>query len=137
MADYSERQQQQLKEDNKGVFFKPHNDPRVTRVGHFLRKYSIDELPQLINVLRGEMSLVGPRPILDIELQRLSKWMFMRRFSMKPGLTCIWQVNGRSNTSDWKRIRQDLDYVDHWSLWLDLKLLIKTVKVVLKADGAV
>jgi len=137
MVNGSEREEKKLGENHKGVFFKPHADARVTRLGQFLRKYSIDELPQLFNVLRGEMSLVGPRPILDIELQRMNQWMSLRRFSMKPGLTCIWQVSGRSNTSDGDRIRQDLHYVNNWSLWLDLKLLIKTVDVVIKAKGAV
>ncbi len=133
----SEKREQQLSRQEKSFFFKLHDDPRVTRVGRFLRKYSIDELPQLFNVLRGEMSLVGPRPILGFELQRFEEWTFLRRFSMKPGITCIWQVSGRSNSSDWDRIRYDLKYVNSWSLWLDFKLLIKTIEVVLKAKGAV
>jgi len=133
----SERKEQQLNRKHKGVFFKPQADPRVTRVGRFLRKYSIDELPQLFNVLRGEMSLVGPRPILEFELQRFGEWTFLQRFSMKPGLTCIWQISGRSNTSDWDRIRFDLNYINSWSLWLDFKILLKTVNVVLSTKGAV
>jgi exopolysaccharide biosynthesis polyprenyl glycosylphosphotransferase len=137
MAVGSEEKEQRLSKKDRNLFFKPNDDPRVTGIGRFLRKYSIDELPQLFNVLRGEMSLVGPRPILDLELQRFEEWTFMRRFSMKPGLTCIWQVSGRSNTSDWARIRYDLNYVDSWSLWLDIKLLLKTVEVVLKAKGAI
>lgn len=137
MAVGSEEKEQRLSKKERNLFFKPNDDPRVTRIGRFLRKYSIDELPQLFNVLRGEMSLVGPRPILDLELQRFEEWTFMRRFSMKPGLTCIWQVSGRSNTSDWTRIRHDLNYVDSWSLWLDFKLLVKTIEVVLRAKGAV
>ncbi len=137
MTEFSEKEERRLSEDHQSVFFKLHNNPRVTRVGHFLRKYSIDELPQLFNVLRGEMSLVGPRPIRDFELRRFSEWSCLRRFSMKPGLTCIWQVSGRSNASDHDRMRHDLDYIDSWSLALDFKLLIKTIKVVLKAEGAV
>ncbi len=133
----SENKERTLGSRAGGLFFKPHGDSRVTRLGRFLRKYSIDELPQLFNVLKGEMSLVGPRPILSLELQRFEEWTFLRRFSMKPGLTCIWQVSGRSNTGDWDRIRYDLNYVNSWSLWLDLKLLLKTVDVVLRAKGAV
>lgn len=123
------------KEDSP--FFKVKDDPRVTCVGGFLRKYSIDELPQLINVLKGDMSLVGPRPIHDFELQKFSEWKQLRRFSMKPGLTCIWQVSGRSKTSDADRMRYDLEYINNWSLLLDVKLLFKTIPVVLKGDGAV
>ena len=133
----SELAEKQLHQNRGGVFFKLHNDPRVTNVGRYLRKYSIDELPQLINVLRREMALVGPRPIMDSELQRFGEWIYLRRFRMRPGLTCIWQVSGRSNTSDWDRMRQDMKYVDSWSLWLDTKILIKTVGVVVKTTGAV
>lgn len=120
-----------------GPFFKIQNDPRVTSVGRFLRKYSIDELPQLVNVLKGDMSLVGPRPIFDFEFEGFNEWRHLRRFSMKPGLTCIWQVSGRSNTSDVDRMRYDLEYVDNWSFLLDVKIFLKTIPVVLKGDGAV
>jgi len=135
----AERQEAALREMNKGngPFFKAKNDLRITPVGRFLRKYSIDELPQLINVLKGDMSLVGPRPITDFELQRFSEWKQLRRFNMRPGLTCIWQVSGRSKTSDADRMRYDLEYVNNWSFLLDVKLLFKTIPVVLKGDGAV
>ena len=119
-----------------GPFFKVRNDPRVFPVGSFLRKYSIDELPQLINVLKGDMSLVGPRPLFDFEVAGFDQWKALRRFSMRPGLTCIWQVSGRSNASSEARMQYDLEYVNRWSLWLDFKLLLKTVPIVLKGEGA-
>ncbi len=119
-----------------GPFFKVRNDPRVLPIGRFLRRYSIDELPQLINVLKGDMSLVGPRPLFDFEVQAFDQWKALRRFSMKPGLTCIWQVSGRSITSSEARMQYDLEYVSRWSLWLDLKLLLKTVPIVLRGEGA-
>ena len=136
MVPDAEKQEAQLRGDG-GVFFKPRNDSRVTPVGRFLRKYSVDELPQFINVLKGEMSLVGPRPILWHELERFGGPQQMRRFDMKPGLTCIWQVSGRSNTTDEARMRYDLQYVEEWSLATDFKLLLKTVPVVFKGEGAV
>lgn len=126
-----------LQHAREGVFFKVQNDPRITPVGKVLRKYSIDELPQLINVLKGDMSLVGPRPLFHFELQRFERWKPLRRFSMKPGLTGIWQVSGRSKTSDGDRMRYDVEYVERWSLLLDLQLLLKTIPAVLNGDGAV
>lgn len=125
-----------LAEEVEGTFFKLEDDPRVTRVGRWLRRSSIDELPQLLNVLRGEMSLVGPRPLLLRDFQRYPKHAQMRRFSRRPGLTGLWQVSGRSETSDRERIRLDLEYVDHWSLWLDVKILLRTVPAVLSGRGA-
>jgi len=120
----------------EGTFFKLEDDPRVTRLGRWLRRSSIDELPQLLNVLRGDMSLVGPRPLLLRDFRRYPKHAQMRRFSRRPGLTGLWQVSGRSETSDRERIRLDLEYVDHWSLRLDLKILSRTVPAVLSGRGA-
>jgi len=136
MREGAEKQEESLRGEG-GLFFKPRNDPRVTGVGRFLRKYSLDELPQFINVLTGEMSLVGPRPILWHELDRFGGPEQMRRFDMRPGLTCIWQVSGRSNTTDEARMTYDLQYVDEWSLMSDFKLLLRTVPVVLRGEGAV
>jgi exopolysaccharide biosynthesis polyprenyl glycosylphosphotransferase len=120
-----------------GPVFKVTNDPRVTRIGKFLRKYSLDELPQLYNVLRGDMSLVGPRPLPVDEVKRFYDLAHRRRLSVKPGLTCLWQISGRNNLSDFKEwVRLDLDYIDNWSLWLDLDILLRTVPVVLAGTGA-
>ena len=121
---------------NSGPVFKIFKDPRVTRVGAFLRKTSIDELPQLINVLKGEMSLVGPRPLNMRDVGRFSEAWLMRRFSVKPGLTCLWQISGRSNVSFDRWIALDLHYIDHWSLQLDFKILAMTLPVVIKGTGA-
>jgi exopolysaccharide biosynthesis polyprenyl glycosylphosphotransferase len=120
-----------------GPVFKLSNDPRVTSVGRFLRKWSIDEFPQLFNVLRGEMSLVGPRPLPVDEVERFDDPAHRRRLSVKPGLTCLWQVCGRNNVCDFKEwVRLDLEYIDNWSLWLDVKILCRTVPVVLVGTGA-
>jgi exopolysaccharide biosynthesis polyprenyl glycosylphosphotransferase len=133
----AERQIQALSHSNdvSGPVFKMKRDPRVTPVGRFLRKSSLDELPQLWNVLRGEMSLVGPRPPIPSEVARYERWQ-LRRLSMKPGLTCIWQVSGRSEVDFERWMRQDLEYIDNWSLSLDLKLLVRTVPAVLSGSGA-
>lgn len=117
-----------------GPVFKIKRDPRVTRVGRFIRKMSIDELPQLINVLKGEMSIVGPRPPLQEEVDKYDHWQ-RRRLSMKPGLTCLWQVNGRNKVGFKKWIELDLQYIDNWSLKLDLKILFKTIPVVIRGTG--
>ena len=120
-----------------GPVFKLTNDPRVTPLGRFLRKYSLDELPQLFNVLRGEMSLVGPRPLPVDEVKRFDNLAHRRRLSVKPGLTCLWQVSGRNKISDFKEwVRLDLEYIDNWSLWLDLKILILTIPAVFRGTGA-
>ena len=119
-----------------GPVFKMKNDPRVTPLGRFLRKTSLDELPQLLNVLLGDLSLVGPRPLPQRDYDRFDEYWFNRRFSVKPGITCIWQVSGRSNTSFDYWIRQDLEYIDHWSLALDVKILLRTIPAVLRGTGA-
>jgi len=121
---------------NSGPVFKIFKDPRVTKIGAVLRRTSIDELPQLINVLKGEMSLVGPRPLNMRDVGRFSEAWLMRRFSVKPGLTCLWQISGRSNVSFDRWIELDLQYIDHWSLQMDLKILAMTVPVVLRGTGA-
>jgi exopolysaccharide biosynthesis polyprenyl glycosylphosphotransferase len=118
-----------------GPAFKMKNDPRVTPLGRFLRKTSIDELPQLINVLRGEMSLVGPRPPIPSEVDQY-EWMYRKRLSIKPGITCLWQVNGRSSTTFKQWMEYDKEYVENWSLWLDLKILLKTIPAVIFPKGA-
>jgi len=119
----------------KGPVFKMKNDPRVTRAGRFLRKTSLDELPQLFNVLQGNMSFVGPRPLPIEEVEKLKGWQ-RRRLSMKPGITGLWQVSGRNHIDfhDW--VKLDLEYIDNWSLWLDLKILLKTIPAVLSGKGA-
>jgi exopolysaccharide biosynthesis polyprenyl glycosylphosphotransferase len=116
--------------------YKMKDDPRVTRVGRIIRKLSIDELPQLFNVLRGEMSLVGPRPPLPYEVERYEPWHLRRILEVKPGMTGLWQVDGRSKTSFDDMVRLDLRYVLSWSLWLDLKILAKTVRAVIRPNGA-
>lgn len=139
MVTDAEQQQQELAAFNEmgGPVFKITNDPRVTPLGRWLRKYSVDELPQLWNVLRGEMSLVGPRPLPVDEVRRFHDLAHRRRLSVKPGLTCLWQISGRNEVKDFKDwVRLDLEYIDNWSLWLDVKILLRTVPVVLLGTGA-
>lgn len=120
-----------------GPVFKITDDPRVTRIGKWLRKWSLDELPQLFNVVRGEMSLVGPRPLPVDEVKRFSDLAHRRRLSVKPGLTCLWQIQGRNQISDFKEwVRLDLEYIDNWSFWLDLRILLQTLPAVLRGTGA-
>jgi len=118
-----------------GPVFKIKHDPRLTQVGRIIRKLSIDELPQLINVLKGDMSIVGPRPPLPIEVEMYQLWQ-RRRLSLKPGITCVWQVSGRNTVNFDRWMEMDLDYIDNWSLWLDIKILIKTFFVVVTGYGA-
>jgi exopolysaccharide biosynthesis polyprenyl glycosylphosphotransferase len=112
------------------------NDPRVTRIGRFLRKSSLDELPQLINVLKGEMSLVGPRPPIPYETEDYKLWHQRRIQQVKPGITGLWQVEGRSRTTFDDMVRLDLHYIEHQSFWLDFKILLKTPLAVLAGSGA-
>ena len=120
----------------QGAAFKIHDDPRITRVGRWLRRLSIDELPQLWNVLIGDMSLVGPRPLPDRDVDGFDRRWLNRRFSVKPGLTCIWQANGRHNIAFEEWMELDLQYVDQWSLGLDFDIMLKTVPAVLRGTGA-
>jgi exopolysaccharide biosynthesis polyprenyl glycosylphosphotransferase len=119
-----------------GPAFKLRRDPRVTGIGRILRRFSLDELPQFWNVLRGEMSMVGPRPPIPEEVAQYKPWQ-RRRLAMKPGLTCLWQISGRSDTRDFNEWMQlDLEYIDSWSPTLDVKILLKTIPVVLSGKGA-
>jgi len=133
----AENEVEKLRDMNEvdGPVFKIRNDPRITPVGRILRRWSIDELPQLYNVLRGDMSLVGPRPPIPSEVAQYDRWQ-RRRLSMKPGITCLWQVMGRSQLSFDTWMKLDLQYIDNWSLLLDFKILLKTVVVVLTGYGA-
>jgi len=122
--------------ETQNAVYKITEDPRVTRVGKLLRKTSFDELPQLFNVLKGEMSLVGPRPPIPYELESYEVWHRRRLSEMKPGITGLWQVNGRSKTSFDDMVRLDLKYAQMWSLWLDIKILLQTARAVLSGEGA-
>ncbi len=119
-----------------GPVFKIKNDPRVTPLGRFLRKYSLNELPQLWSVLTGDMSLVGPRPAFRHELEGYEFW-HKRKLSIRPGITCLWQIRGRNKISDFDDwVKMDLEYIDKWSLWLDFKILLRTVWVVIAGTGS-
>jgi lipopolysaccharide/colanic/teichoic acid biosynthesis glycosyltransferase len=121
--------------EGAGPLFKMKKDPRVTRVGEVLRMTSLDELPQLINVVRGEMSLIGPRPALPSEIETYDLWT-RRRLSVKPGMTGLWQVSGRSNLPWDEAVRLDLDYVDNWTHGSDFSIVARTVRAVVRRDGA-
>ena len=139
--DARERLERLLREDKQAkkeweTNFKLRNDPRITRIGKFLRKTSLDELPQIFNVLKGDMSLAGPRPVIREEIEKYYGDFAQYYYMVKPGITGLWQVSGRSDTDYDKRVRLDTWYVLNWSLWLDLVILIKTVEAVLKGKGA-
>ena len=139
MVTDAEMQHEELQKFNQmsGPVFKMDKDPRITRIGHWLRRTSMDELPQLWNVFRGEMSLVGPRPLPIYEVEKFETPAQRRRLSMKPGLTCLWQVSGRNEVKSFEQwVKMDLEYIDTWSLWLDFGILIRTVPVVLSGAGA-
>jgi exopolysaccharide biosynthesis polyprenyl glycosylphosphotransferase len=137
MVENAEKMQEELADRNEmdGPVFKIRNDPRVTRIGRFLRKSSMDELPQFINVLKGEMSLVGPRPPIPEEVSRYERWQ-RRRLSMKPGITCFWQISGRNQVKFEEWMEMDLKYIDNWSLKLDFIILFKTIPVIFSGRGA-
>ena len=131
MVTNADELKQQLVNHNEmtGPVFKIKEDPRITPVGRFLRKYSLDELPQLWSVLKGEMSFVGPRPPLQSEFERFTDWQ-KQKLAVKPGMTSLWQVSGKpSDFDEW--VKLDLEYINHWSLWLDFKILVKTFLVVI------
>ena len=133
----AEELKDKLKNNNEmsGPMFKMKNDPRVTKIGRFIRKTSIDELPQLINVLKGEMSLVGPRPSLPSEVKQFKPWM-LKRLEVKPGLTCYWQIMGRNNIDFEEWMKLDIKYVEKRSVLLDIKLIYKTFFVLFGDENA-
>jgi lipopolysaccharide/colanic/teichoic acid biosynthesis glycosyltransferase len=137
MVDGADRSQKDLLalNEQRGPVFKIRNDPRVTAVGRFIRKHSIDELPQILNVLRGDMSLVGPRPPVPDEVAQYEPWQW-RRLSMRPGLTCFWQVSGRSNIDFSGQVKLDVRYIETAGFWVDIKILARTVSAVMAGDGA-
>ena len=139
MSSDAEMRQAELEHLNEvqGAAFKIKNDPRITPLGRILRRTSIDELPQLFNVLKGEMSLVGPRPLPIRDYEGFDKDWHRRRFSVRPGITCLWQVGGRSNISFDRWMELDMEYIDNWSLWLDFKILLMTISAVVREKGAV
>ena len=119
-----------------GPVFKMRHDPRVTGIGRVLRRFSLDELPQLWSVLKGDMSLVGPRPPLQTEWEKFEPWQ-RRKLAVKPGITCLWQVSGRSDIRDFSEwVRLDIEYIEHWTTWLDLKILLATGAAVVRSKGA-
>src|SRR6202011_4558460 len=139
MSDDAEMRRAELEPFNQmnGPVFKVHDDPRITPFGRWLRRSSIDELPQLVNVLMGDMSLVGPRPLPVYEVEKFENTAQRRRLSVKPGLTCLWQISGRNQVKDFRDwVKLDLDYIDRWSLALDFKILLRTIPAVVMGLGA-
>jgi exopolysaccharide biosynthesis polyprenyl glycosylphosphotransferase len=139
MVEGSDQLQAQLEHLNEaqGPVFKIANDPRITRVGRILRRTSLDEIPQLLQVIRGDMSLVGPRPLPLRDVNLFDQSIQRRRFSVRPGLTCLWQISGRSNLDFSKWLELDLLYIENWSLFFDLKILLRTIPAVFRRTGAV
>jgi exopolysaccharide biosynthesis polyprenyl glycosylphosphotransferase len=133
----AEQMLEALRQHNQtgGITFKMANDPRRTRVGKIIRRTSLDELPQFFNILFGEMSFVGPRPPIVKEVEKYENWHY-RRLEVTPGLSGLWQVSGRSNLSYEEMVKLDIYYAEHWSLWLDIKIIAKTLPAVLRGDGA-
>ena len=138
MIPHAEDMLSELEKQNEvsGPVFKIKKDPRITPIGRMLRRTSIDELPQLINVLKGDMSLVGPRPLPFRDYEGFNEDWQRRRFSIRPGITCLWQINGRSAIQFDEWMKLDLQYMDQWSLLLDLKILAQTIPAVWKGSGA-
>jgi lipopolysaccharide/colanic/teichoic acid biosynthesis glycosyltransferase len=136
VADAAELQPE-LEDENEaeGALFKIREDPRVTRVGKFLRRFSLDEIPQVLNVLKGEMSLVGPRPLPLRDYELLEDW-HRRRYGVLPGMTGLWQISGRSGLSFDDLVRLDFTYIENWSLWLDISIIVKTIPAVITQRGA-
>jgi len=137
MVDGADRRRAEVAHMNErdGVLFKISNDPRITKLGQFLRKYSLDELPQFLNVLRGEMSVVGPRPPIASEVEEY-KLSHLRRLDVMPGITGLWQVQGRQDPSFASYVSMDVNYIDNWSIWLDFKIIMRTVGVVFAGTGS-
>lgn len=137
MRRFADKDKEILEELNEmsGPVFKITNDPRVTNLGSILRKFSLDELPQIYSVIKGDMSFIGPRPAGFNEFPNYEEWHY-RKLSVKPGISCLWQVSGRNNINDFDDwVKLDLEYIDNWSLWLDVKIFFKTIFVVLKGSG--
>ena len=137
MYRFADQEKEKLNKSNEmdGPVFKMTKDPRITKIGHILRKYSLDELPQIYSVLKGDMSFIGPRPAGFNEFPNYKDWHY-RKLSVVPGISCLWQVSGRNDISNFDQwVNLDLEYIDNWSIWLDIKIFFKTIIVVLKGSG--